>query len=191
MVDLPAQHRRQGGPATRQARLGAVAAAGDPPDAARLSRRPGHRAAPQAIEKLTSALAIFGEFICNHDPELRSVAGLERHHIEAFLAWTSTRASRGSHDRTRTVGPHVHAHAAITVRGFLDDITAWAWADAPRQRLLFDTDIPRQPDTLPRARTNCEHCERRFRHPLPECRARQTGARARQPAMGDSPSGNG
>jgi integrase len=151
MVDLPAQHRRQGGPATRQARLAAVAAPGIRRTLLAYLDVRATVLRPKTIEKLTSALAIFGEFICNHDPELRSVAELERHHIEAFLAWTSTRASRGSHDRTRTVGPHVHAHAAITVRGFLDDITAWGWADAPRQRLLFDTDIPRQPDSLPRA----------------------------------------
>jgi integrase len=151
MVDLPAQHRREGGPATRQARLAAVAS----PEIRRtLLAYLEVRATvlrPKTIDKLTSALAIFGEFICDHDPGLRSVAGLERRHIEAFLAWTSTRAGRGSHDRTRTVGPHVHAHAAITVRAFLDDITAWGWADAPRQRLMFDTDIPRQPETLPRA----------------------------------------
>jgi integrase len=151
MVNLPAQHRRQGGPATRQGRLAAVAS----PEIRRtLLAHLEVRAAvlrPQTIDKLTGALAIFGEFICDHDPKLRSVAGLERCHIEAFLAWTSTRASRGSHDRTRTVGPHVHAHAAITVRAFLDDITAWGWADTPRRPLMFDTDIPRQPDTLPRA----------------------------------------
>jgi integrase len=151
MVDLPAQHRREGGPATRQARLAAVAS----PEIRRtLLAYLEVRAVvlrPKTIDKLTSALAIFGEFVCDHDPGLRSVDGLERRHIEAFLAWTSTRAGRGSHDRTRTVGPHVHAHAAITVRAFLDDITAWGWADAPRQRLMFDTDIPRQPETLPRA----------------------------------------
>jgi integrase len=45
----------------------------------------------------------------------------------------------------------VHAHAAIVLRGFLDDITAWGWADAPRRRLVFATDIPRQPESLPRA----------------------------------------
>ena len=151
MVDQPAQRRREGGPASRQARLAAVSS--------REIRRAllayiEVRAAvlrPTTVEKLTSCLAIFGEFICEHDPELRSVAGLERRHIEAFLAWTSTRAGRGSHDRTRTVGVHVHAHAAITVRSFLDDISAWGWADAPRRRLIFDTDIPRQPDSLPRA----------------------------------------
>ena len=151
MVDLPAQHRREGGPATRQARLTAVAAREIRRTLLAYLEVRATVLRPKTIEKLTSALAIFGEFICDHDPQLRSVAGLERRHIEAFLAWTSTRASRGSHDRTRTVGPHVHAHAAITVRGFLDDIAAWGWADAPRQRLMFDTDIPRQPDTLPRA----------------------------------------
>jgi integrase len=151
MVELPAQHRREGGPATRQARLAAV-------------RTPEFRRTllayldvrstvlrPKTIEKLTSALAIFGEFVCDYDPKLRSVAGLERRHVEAFLAWTSTRRCRGSHDPNRPVGPHVHAHAAITVRSFLDDIAAWGWADVPRRRLLFDTDLPRQPESLPRA----------------------------------------
>jgi integrase len=151
MVELPAQHRREGGPATRQARLAAVPA----PEVRRtLLAYLDVRATvlrPKTIDKLTSALAIFGEFVCEHDPGLRSIAGLERRHIEAFLSWTSTRAGRGSHDTTRQVGPHVHAHAAITVRGFLDDIWAWGWADTPRRRLMFDTDIPRQPESLPRA----------------------------------------
>jgi integrase len=106
---------------------------------------------PTTMDKLTSALAIFGEFVCDLDPELTSVAGLKRRHIEAFLAWTASRASRGSHDHTKAVGPFVHAHAALAVRGFLDDIWAWEWADAPGRRLIFDADIPRQPDTLPRA----------------------------------------
>lgn len=151
MVDLPAQHRREGGPATREARLAAVSAAG-------LGRTIGAyldvRAAvlrPKTIDKLTSALAIFAEFVCAHDPNLTCVADLERRHIEAFLSWTATRHHRGSHDHRRQVGPHVHAHAALAVRGFLDDIWAWGWADTPRRRLMFETDIPRQPDSLPRA----------------------------------------
>lgn len=151
MVELPAQQRREGGPATREARLAVV---GAPEIRRTLLAYLDVRATvlrPKTIEKLTSALAIFGEFICGHDPELRSIAGLERRHIEAFLAWTATRAGRGSHDTTRRVGPHVHAHAAITVRGFLDDIWAWGWADTPKRRLMFATDIPRQPESLPRA----------------------------------------
>ena len=138
-------------PATRHARLAAVAA----PELRRtLLAYLDVRATvlrPKTIDKLTSALAIFGEFVCDHDPDVHCVADLQRRHIEAFLAWTATRTGRGSHDPNRTVGVYVHAHAAIAVRAFLDDITAWGWADAPGHRLIFDADIPRQPDTLPRA----------------------------------------
>jgi hypothetical protein len=151
MVDLPAQHRREGGPATRNARLAAVAA----PELRRtLLAYLDVRATvlrPKTIDKLTSALAIFGEFICDHDPDVHGVADLRRRHIEAFLAWTAMRTGRGSHDPNRTVGDYVHAHAAIVVRAFLDDIATWGWADTPGHRLVFDADIPRQPDTLPRA----------------------------------------
>ncbi len=151
MVETPAQHRREGGPATRTARLAAVPAA----EMRRtLLAYLDVRAAvlrPKTMDKLTSALAIFGEFVCEHDRQLSCIADLERRHIEAFLTWTATRRHRGSHDHRRQVGPHVHAHAALAVRGFLDDIWAWGWADTPPRRLIFETDIPRQPDSLPRA----------------------------------------
>ncbi|MDZ7734485.1 MAG: hypothetical protein U5R31_16680 [Acidimicrobiia bacterium] len=41
--------------------------------------------------RLLRSLAIFGEFICDHDPSLTCIAALERRHIEEFLAWTATR----------------------------------------------------------------------------------------------------
>jgi len=151
MVDLPAQHRREGGPATRHARLAAVTAAELRRTLLAYLDVRASVLRPKTIDKLTSALAIFGEFVCNHDPDVHGVADLQRRHIEAFLAWTATRTGRGSHDPNRTVGVYVHAHAAIVVRGFLDDIAAWGWADTPGHRLVFNTDIPRQPDTLPRA----------------------------------------
>ena len=151
MVDLPALHRREGGPATRQARLAVIGAAEIRRTLLAYLDVRATVLRPKTIDKLTSALAIFGEFVCDYDPALRSIAGLERHHIEAFLAWTATRAGRGSHDATRQVGVHVHVHAAIAVRGFLDDIWAWGWADTPPRRLIFDVDIPRQPESLPRA----------------------------------------
>lgn len=152
MVEQPAHHQREGGPATRQVRLAAVSAPGLRRTLLAYLDNRATVLRPKTVEKLTSALAIFGEFVCGHDPDLRSVADLDRQqHIEAFLAWTATRTSRRSHEANRAVGPYVHAHAAITLRNFLEDITAWGWADAPRQRLVFDTDIPRQPETLPRA----------------------------------------
>jgi hypothetical protein len=67
------------------------------------------------------------------------------------LTWTATRECRRPQDDSRQVGPFVTAHAAFTQRNFLDDIAAWRWAEAPQRRLVFATDIPRQPEMLPRA----------------------------------------
>ena len=73
MIDLPAHHRREGGPATRQARLAPIPA----PEIRRtLLAYLEVRATvlrPKTIDKLTSALAIFGEFVCRTAPACRSV----------------------------------------------------------------------------------------------------------------------
>jgi len=149
LVDCPPAQRRQGGPLTREGRLATVAA---PQIRATILNYLGARSTvlrPKTIDKLTSALAVFGEFITVTFPELDSVEHLERRHIEAFLRWTSTRGCRGNHGN-RAVGPFVTAHAAISVRAFLDDITEWGWP-APSRRLMFTSDIPKQPALLPRA----------------------------------------
>lgn len=151
MLDIPPTRQRLDGPATREQRMQVVAA---PALRRSLVAYIEVRSAvlrPKTVDKLTSALGIFGEFLTDRFPEVTSLGKLERRHIEAYLAWTATRACRGSHDRSKTVGPFVPAHAAVTLRNFLDDITAWGWAEAPSRRLMFATDIPRQPEMLPRA----------------------------------------
>lgn len=151
IIDAPAVRRRGDGQATRAARLAVV---GAPEIRRTLLAYIDARAAvlrPNTIDKLTSALAIFGEFLTDTFPDLATTADLERHHVEAFMTWTSTRTGRGSHDHTRRVGASTIAHAVITLRAFLDDIAAWGWAQSPPRRLVFATDIPRQPDLLPRA----------------------------------------
>ena len=150
LVDCPPAHRRMGGPLTRQGRLAAIAA---PEVRDTLLAYLDARAAvlrPKTIEKLTSALGVFGEFLTNDFPEVVSIDKLDRHHIEAFLSWTATRSCRNYHG-DRPVGPFVAAHAAIVLRGFLDDITEWGWPQAPARRLVFTSDIPKQPSMLPRA----------------------------------------
>jgi site-specific recombinase XerD len=151
MTDAPAVHQRGGGRATREARLAVVAA----PEIRRtlLAYIDARTAVlrPKSIEKLTSALAIFGEFLSIRFPELTSTAELERRHVEAFMTWTATRPGRGSQDQVRQVGPSTIAHAVITLRTFLDDIAAWGWAQSPPRQLVFSTDIPHQPELLPRA----------------------------------------
>lgn len=151
MIDVAAVIVREGGPASRPERLRAVTT----PEIRRAilayldARATVLR--PKTIDKLTSALGVFGEFISQNYPEVTSLKKLQRTHVEAFLVWTATRPGRGNKARAgRQVGPFVSAHAAFTLRNFLYDITAWGWADAPRRQLVFATDIPRQPEILPR-----------------------------------------
>ena len=150
LVDCPPAHRRQGGPLTRQGRLAAIAAPGIRDTLLAYLDARAAVLRPKTIDKLTSALGVFGEFLTNEFPDVVSIDKLERRHIEAFLSWTAIRSCRNHHG-DRPVGPFVAAHAAIVLRGFLDDITEWGWPQAPARRLVFPSDIPKQPSMLPRA----------------------------------------
>jgi len=150
MTDDAPPRRREGGPATRAQRLAAVSSPAVRHTILAYLEARSAVVRPKTLDKLTSALAIFGEFIGEHFPEVGSVGQLDRHHVEAFLTWTATRPGRRAQDGAKPVGPFVPAHAAFTLRNFLDDIAAWGWAEAPRRRLVFATDIPRQPEILPR-----------------------------------------
>ena len=125
LVDSPPAQRREGGPATRQQRLAVIAAVEIRDTLLTYLDARSAVLRPKTIDKLTSALGIFGEFLTDRFPDLDSIAKLERRHTEAFLTWTSTRECRNYHGK-RQVGPFVTAHAAIVLRGFLDDITEWA-----------------------------------------------------------------
>ncbi len=153
MLDVPPPRRRSDGPLTRAERMKAVAAPALRRSLLTYLEARSAIVRPKTLEKLTSALGIFGEFLTERFPEVTSLRKLERRHVEACLAWTATRRCRGTHDRTKPVGPFVAAHASLTLRTFLNDITAWGWAEAPRRRLMFATDIPSQPEMLPRALT--------------------------------------
>jgi len=68
MVDAPAEHRSEDGPAPRHTRLAAVPRLSC---GAHCSPNLDVRATvlrPKSIDKLTSALAIFGELVCDLDP---------------------------------------------------------------------------------------------------------------------------
>jgi integrase len=104
-----------------------------------------------SVDGLVNALIPFGTFLGEQFPGLTSLALLERHHIEAFLAWNRTRTWRGRVARDQRVSAAAVHGAVLTVRNFLDDITLWGWADRPQRRLIFASDVPRLPRPLPRA----------------------------------------
>jgi integrase len=96
-------------------------------------------------------LAIFGEFLGQRHPGVRSLRQLQRSHLEAFLAWNATRPWRGRVARDQPVAASVVHATVLTVRNFLDDLALWGWAERPARQLLFASDVPRLPRPLPRA----------------------------------------
>lgn len=138
-------------PALTPAAVGAAMAG--VPDALRVSfvaylERKTATCAPKTVSSLATRLAHFGRFLADPDPDLASVAELDRRrHVEPYLTAlvntvnTKTGATITVADRARRV---------LAVAGFLAEITEWGWPDAPPRRLLFRTDVPRLPQPLPR-----------------------------------------
>jgi integrase len=106
---------------------------------------------PGTLAGMANDLACFGEFLTTNHPDIARLTNLTRAHIEQFSILARTRTYRGHRTNDHLIGPSAAAHTMITLRCFLDDITAWDWADAPTRRLVFASDIPRQPRPLPRA----------------------------------------
>jgi len=113
------------------------------------ARRPVLR--PGSLLGITNDLACFGEFLSEHHPDVTRLADLERRHIESFCQWVPTRPWRRGMKPGRAVSGSTVAHNVTSVRTFLDDVSAWGWAEAPDRQLMFATDLPRQPKLLPRA----------------------------------------
>jgi integrase len=94
---------------------------------------------------------LLGEFLATHHPEVASLRQLERHHVEAFLAWNRTRPWRGRVARPKPVAASVVHATVLAVRNFFDDLALWGWAERPARQLVFPGDVPRLPRPLPRA----------------------------------------
>jgi hypothetical protein len=133
-------------------RRGLAAAAPDP-----LPRLCKHaRAAPAAaLPRCGDAAEIVGAALSAAAARPRAPAHRHRPtpagHVEGFLAANATRRWRGRLARDRRVAPTVVHATVLAVRNFLDDITAWGWAERPTRQLIFAADVPRLPRPLPRA----------------------------------------
>ena len=103
------------------------------------------------IEGMANDLIVFGEYLGAHHPEVGSLRGLERRHVEGFLAWNRGRPWRGRLARPQAVSTSVTQSAVLTLRNLLDDITLWGWAERPARQIVFASDVPRLPRPLPRA----------------------------------------
>jgi integrase len=102
----------------------------------------------KTVSSLATRLAHFGRFLADCDPDLCSVAELDRRqHIEPYLA-ALVDAVNTKTGETITVADR--ARRVLAVSNFLAEITEWGWPEAPPRRLLFRDDVPRLPQPLPR-----------------------------------------
>jgi integrase len=104
--------------------------------------------ARSTITGTATRLAYFGRHLAITDPTLSCLADLDRRrHIEPYLA--AVAQARSSRDGA-PISAAERRGRVLAVNCFLNDITEWGWAEAPRQRLVFRADIPRLPRPLPR-----------------------------------------
>ena len=104
--------------------------------------------APATIKGIAARLAAFGRHLATVDPDLASLAGLDRRrHIETYIA--SLADARRAHDGA-PISVGERRNRLITLARFLADIAEWGWPEAPTRRLIFPRDFPRLPRTLPR-----------------------------------------
>lgn len=103
--------------------------------------------APSTINGTAIRLAHFGRHLATAEPDLASLAGLDRRrHIESYLDANAT-ARRPDGE---PISIAERRSRIITLGRFLADITEWGWAEAPTRRLVFSRDAPRLPRPLPR-----------------------------------------
>ena len=103
---------------------------------------------PNTVSSLATRLSHFGRFLGHIDPDLTSLAGLDRRrHIEPFITslLEATSITTGAPISVADRARRIHA-----VSNFLAEITEWGWQDAPARRLVFGSDLPRLPRPLPR-----------------------------------------
>jgi integrase len=103
---------------------------------------------PKTVSSLATRLSHFGRFLAQTDPDLTSLAGLDRRrHIEPFITSLLEATSITTGDPISVADRARRIHA---VSNFLAEITEWGWEDAPARKLLFTSDLPRLPRPLPR-----------------------------------------
>jgi integrase len=102
---------------------------------------------PKTVSAIATRLKHFGVFLADVDPDLDSIAALDRRkHIEPYL--TSLVDTINPNSELITVADR--SRRVLALMGFLTDITEWGWPDAPPRKLMFRDDNPKLPQTLPR-----------------------------------------
>ncbi len=108
-----------------------------------------HRAA--TVLGYCATFQTFATYLGEHAPEVQDVRGLgRREHIEPWLVWNRTRTRTRPDGTEQPIGQDHRKNRVLDIKLFLDRITEWDWSEAPTKRLLFNSDIPKLDQALPR-----------------------------------------
>lgn len=102
---------------------------------------------PRSVGGVDLALRSFVAFLLEAQPDVVSVAGVRRRHIEDYKPWLALRPGRTS----GRVTTNTIAHRLGTLRMFFVRLAEWGWDDAPDRVPIVPGDLPHQDRPLPKA----------------------------------------
>jgi len=102
---------------------------------------------PSTVGAASLALRHLAAHLTDTDPTCRTVAAIERRHIESYkLALAARPGKRGNN----TVSAQTIRHNLGMLRTFFERIIDWDWPDAPRRVPIFTGDLPKADEPTPK-----------------------------------------
>jgi integrase len=101
---------------------------------------------PASIEAIDLTLRSFAGFLVDHDRRVRRLRHVRRNHIEGYHRWLADQPV----GHAKTMSRRTVRHRLSMLRVFFERVSEWGWADAPTGCLIFDADLPRLDDPLPK-----------------------------------------
>jgi site-specific recombinase XerD len=106
---------------------------------------------PATVQGYCISFCAFAGYLAEHAPEVQSVSDLRRReHVEPWLTWNAARRYTLPSGTSRPLSVEHRKNSVLDVKVFLDTITEWGWQEAPARRLLFNSDLPKLDQPLPR-----------------------------------------
>ncbi len=102
---------------------------------------------PNTTKHIESDLREFGTWLAETHPDVASCADLERHHIEDYKTWVSTKHGRYTAKPLSRISVK---NRLINLHCFFDRITEWGYPHPPQRPLIFTGDLPIVDKPLPR-----------------------------------------
>jgi integrase len=102
---------------------------------------------PSTVAAASLALRHLAAHLTDSDPTCRSVAAIERCHVESYkLALAARPGKRGN----KTVSAQTIRHNLGMLRTFFERVIDWDYPDAPRRVPIFTGDLPKADEPTPK-----------------------------------------